>query len=123
MFLHGGATWPRNGGGGACSNWHIATPAAASTAIPIRRAPPPLHIARSLRTPGWRPRCNFARKRDVHARERADERVVEVLLRVLDEDLDAELGQAVVEEERAGGGHEVVVLHPCELRNGQEIGF
>lgn len=57
---------------------------------------------------------------DVHAGVGLDERVVEVLLRVLDEDLRAELGQAVREEERPDGRDEVVVLHPRELRDGQQ---
>ena len=52
---------------------------------------------------------------DVHAGIGLDERVVEVLLGVLDEDLDAPLGEAVQEEERAHGRDEVVVLHPREL--------
>ena len=59
----------------------------------------------------------------MHARKRADERVIQILLRVLDEDLHAELRQAVVEEERADGGDEVVVLHPRELCDGEQVGF
>ena len=95
--------------------------------IPIRRITPPLaglHIPRrALRAPRRRPARHLPRIRDMHARKRTHERVVQILLRVLDEDLNAELRQAVIEEEGANGGHEMAVLHPRELCDGDQVGF
>ena len=73
-------------------------------------SPQPAHAAARRR-----PRRDLACVGDVHAGIGLDERVVEVLLGVLDEDLDAPLGEAVQEEERAHGRDEMVVLHPREL--------
>ena len=78
-------------------------------------SPQPAHA-----TARRRPRRDLARVGDVHAGIGLDERVVEVLLGVLDEDLDAPLGEAVQEEERAHGRDEVVVLHPRELPHREE---
>ena len=129
FILHGDAAGPRGArairvasSGGAAAL--VLTPTV-STAAAVRGGMPSplLHIPRPLRTPRRRPARHLARIRDVHARERADQRVIEILLRVLDQDLHAELRQAIVEEEGADGGYEVVVLHPRELGDGEQVRF